>query len=402
MTTTTTDSRDLDVQQLTDTIQGVFHGKDAFMGSILVAQGAVVVNDSFNVSDPTWIGNEITIPYFGMVGEFVQNSEDTAITPSQLKMTNERATVDRSSLGVEVTQWARHSAPNNEDPYQTAALQFRAAAQRRMDVLSVAEAAGTPLVKDIYSASTPAYLDWDTMIDALALMGDEEDAIVAMCVSSRTKADLRKLRDEQNRPLLLDGMRQGTLTTFAGVPLIVSDQLPLTGSTMTSPMTESGTLPDITLAGTPKGPWNLKILVVTTGTQTTHTFKFSTDGGNTYSAVMTGAASVPLIDTAADSLVGVNGTTGITATFAVGTYTAADYYTSTANIKQTSLILQKGALAFWYNRLAMGFQTHPDIMKDNVLGAMHMYHATKLYRRRNGGSRPGCVAIKHNVKNYIG
>ena len=35
MAVTTTDSRDFDVQQFTDTVQGVFAGKTAFMGSIL-------------------------------------------------------------------------------------------------------------------------------------------------------------------------------------------------------------------------------------------------------------------------------------------------------------------------------------------------------------------------------
>jgi hypothetical protein len=167
-------------------------------------------------------------------------------------------------------------------------------------------------------------------------------------------------------------------------------------------MAESGSNVDITLTGTPLGPFNLKIVTVTTGTQTTGTFKFSTDGGQTYSANLTRAATVVLTDTAKDSTVGVNGATGITAAFASGTYTADESYTSTANFKTTSLIVQKGALAFWYNRAAMALQTDKDILKDNDVAAMHMYRVAHMYRRRVGGSLPGVVAITHNVRNYIG
>lgn len=402
MTATKTTDRDFNVQVLTDTVRGRFAQKTAFMGSILVAQGAVIVRDNMRESDPSFIGNEVTIPYFGTIGDFSANSEDVASVPSVLKLTNEKATVSRSSLSFETTRWARNSGPDDADPYEEASEQILTSAIRRMDALAVAEAAATPLVLDKYSATVPVYLDWDYIVDGRAKWGDEQDGIVGMCISSRTESDLRKLKDSQGRPLLLDNMKEGGLTTFCGVPLITSDSMPTTGSTMGA-VTSAGTSPPvITLSGTPLGAWDLRFKCILGGALATWTLQFSTDGGSTWSATILSAASVPLIDTASDSLVGKNGLTGVTAAIAAGTANVDNTWSSTANMKTTTLILQKGALAFWYNRQALELLTHPDILKDNTLAAMHMYHATKLYRRRNGGTKPGVVALKHNVRNYAG
>jgi hypothetical protein len=402
MTATKTTDRDFNVQVLTDTVQGVFAQKTAFMGSTLVAQGAVMVRDNMREGDSSFIGNEITIPYFGTIGDFISNSEDNASVPSVLKLTNEKATVARSSLSYETTRWARNSGPNDADPYEEAARQILVSATRRMDALCVAEAATTPLVLDKYSSGSPVYLDWDYIVDGRAKWGDEQDSIVGMVISSRTESDLRKLKDSQGRPLLLDSMKEGGLTTFCGVPLITSDGLPTTGSTMGAVTSAGTTPPVITLSGTPLGTWDLKIKVIVGGALATWTLQFSTDGGNTWSATLASAASVPLIDTVSDSLVGKNGVTGVTAAIAAGTANVDNTWVSTANIKTTTLILQRGAMAFWYNRQALELLTHADILKDNTLAAMHMYHAVKLYRRRNGGTKPGVVALKHNVRGYVG
>lgn len=400
MTATKTTDRDFNVQVLTDTVRGRFAQKTAFMGSIFVSQGAVIVRDNMREGDPSFIGNEVTIPYFGTIGDFIANAEDNASVPSVLKLTNEKATVARSSLSFETTRWSRQSGPNDADPYEEAAEQILTSATRRMDGLAIAEAASTPLSLDKYSATVPQYLDWNYIVDGRAKWGDEQDDIVAMCISSRAESDLRKLVNGQGNPLLVEDMTGSGLTKFCGVPLVTSDSMPLTGSTMGA-VVSAGT-PVLTLSGEPLGAWDLKIKAIVGGALATWTFQFSTDGGNTWSSTLTSAASVPLIDTASDSLVGKNGKTGITVAIAAGTAGGSDTWTSTANIKQTTLILQKGALAFWYNRQALELLTHADILKDNTLAAMHMYHATKLYRRRNGGTKPGVVALKHNVRGYVG
>jgi hypothetical protein len=402
MTATKTTDRDFNVQVLTDTVRGRFAQKTAFMNSIFVSQGAVIVRDNMREGDPSFIGNEVTIPYFGTIGDFIANAEDNASVPSVLKLTNEKATVARSSLSFETTRWARQSGPNDADPYEEAAEQILTSATRRMDGLAIAEAASTPLSLDKYDAAVPQYLDWNYIVDGRAKWGDEQDDIVAMCISSRAESDLRKLVNGQGNPLLVEDMTGSGLTKFCGVPLVTSDSMPLTGSTMGAVTSAGSTPPVITLSGEPLGAWDLRIKAVLIGALATWQLQFSTDGGNTWSATLTSAASVPLVDTASDSLVGKNGKTGITASIAAGTAALDNTWKSTANIKQTTLILQKGALAFWYNRQALELLTHADILKDNTLAAMHMYHATKLYRRRNGGTKPGVVALKHNVRGYVG
>jgi hypothetical protein len=373
------------------------------MGSIVASSGACIVRDNMPGGDSVWIGNSINVPYFGTVGEFADNPEDTAVVPKVLKSTNEQATVGRSSLAFEATRWARHSHPNHTDPYVECARQIELSAQREMDRLCIAAAVTTPLVANYYSASVPVYLDWDAVTDGRASWGDEQEDIVAMVVHSRVEAGLRKLKDTNGRPLLLDSMVNGSkVSYFSGTPLVVSDRAPLTSSTMGT-VTEAGaTVGGVGLTGTPTGPWKLKIDIVAGGARGTATFRFSTDGGNTYSATMTTAATVELTDTATDSLVGNNGSTGLTATFGVATYDAASVYSSTALLQATSLIFQRGAMAFWYSRANMGLETDKDILKHNDVAAMHMYRMTHLYRRRNGGSRPGVVRIVHNVPGFIG
>lgn len=420
----TTQSDMIDPQILMDVVRGVFKGKNAFMGSVFVSAGAVRVSGTMPEGGQSAVGKKIDIPYFGTVGEFASNPDGSSVSPSKLGQTFEQATVSRHSLAAEISRWAQGVGallPGQGDPYQEAASQIMAAAERAMDNIMVTEFATTPLVLDVYDASTPVYLDWDRVLDATTLFGDEQDSIVGMALHSQARRDVAGLKDSTGRPLLMMDQKegQGSVMRFAGVPLVMSDRVPLTGSTMTSPMGETGTTPpNITLAGTPLGPWKLVIDVVTGGASDgTATFRFSTDGGNTYSATYTipsGGGAFVLDDSAnaavadiagnktADSLVGVNGKTGITATFTNGTYNADNVYKSIANLKVTSLISQVDAGAFWYNASRLGLQADVDILADTDVTASHLYHAPKLYRRRRGGSRPGVVAIKHNVKGYVG
>lgn len=404
MTVTNTDSRDFDVQVLEDTVRGHFAGKNAVMNSPLVAGGAVIVNDAMPYGQD-FIGNDIRIPYFGVLGEFSDNPEDTAVTPVALKMASETATVARSSLAFEITHWAQRSGPAmGGDPYQEAAVQIGEAATREMDRVIVAAAAATSLVSDVYSATVPVYLDWDAITNARAKFEDEDDSIVGMVVHSRVMAGLRLQRDSTGRPLLSDGQNNDAIMRYQGIPLLVSNRVPLTGSTMGT-VTEAGTTPpDFTLSGTPLGAFNLRLRVGagTTGARGTFTFQFSTDGGNVWSEFLTSDASVPLIDTAKDSLVGINGRTGLTVAIENASAAANNTWSSDANLEATSLIFQKGAATFWFNRNQMALETDKDIMKHNDLAAMHLYYAAKCYRRRRGGARPGVVAIKTNVQGFIG
>lgn len=407
----TTQSDMADPQILIDAVGGALRGRNAFMGSVLVSSGAVFVSPSMPKGGPGAIGKTIEIPYFGALPAFANNPDGSAITPSKLGQVLESATVARSSIAVETSVWAQGLSlvdPAVGDPYAEGTRQAQMRGVQEMDRLCVAEAATTPLVHDIYSASVPAYLNHREVIRARTKWADEQDAIVAMVTHSQAEADLAELTDQSGRPLLSDPQGtqgQGEIRRFAGVPLLVSDRVPLTGSSMGS-VTSSGTSPPVvTLAGTPLGPWNLVVDCVVGGAHETATYRFSTDGGNTWSATLTtpaAAAVVDLKDTAVDSLVGQNGETGITIAFAAGTFNADNQWTATAKLKVTTLLLQQGAMAFWYAGDRLGTKQDVDILTDSDIIAMHLYHATKLYRRRRMGSRPGCVAIKHNVRNYNG
>ena len=413
MTITTKDDM-LSPQILVDVIRGEFRGKNAFMGSTLVSSGAVSVNGSMPKGGQGAIGKLIDVPYFGTIGEFADNPDGSSVTPQKLGQVMEQATIARSSLAVETSVWAQGVGqvdPALGDPYQEGAMQARAAAVREMDKQIISKIAATPLVMAKYSATVPSYLDWDAIIDATSLWGDEGEDIVAMVTHSRAIADLAKLRDSTGRPLLLQSMTEGSrmIRQFNGVPLIVSDRTPLTGSTMGTVTSSGTTPPTVTLAvsdATKLGPWNLIIDCVVGGSSNgTATFRFSVDGGSHYSATIvipSGGGAIVLNDTATDSLVGVNGKTGITATFANGTYNADNQWVSTANLKVSSLILQSGAAAFWYNAGRLGTKQDTDILADTDIIALHLYYVAHLYRRRRMGTRPGVVALTHNVRGYVG
>jgi hypothetical protein len=402
----TTKSDILIPELFVEAVQGAFAQRDAFAGASMLARtGAVVTNDSFS-GDRNAIGNQVEVPYFGILGEFTPNADGTAVTPGKVSQTSEKATVSRDSLAFEVTRWGQNA--KGADTYAEAARQIVVAAARAMDKRlvdeCVAPANGGGLVKAAYNATTPVYLDYDLMTDAKMLWGDEQDDIVGMVVHSTTFSDLYKLRDANGRPLISDPA-DGELPRFMGLPISVSDRLPTTGSS-TSAVTSAGTSPPaVTLSGTPLGAFSLKIILTVGGLSNgTAKFKFSLDGGSTYSAELTvpnGGGAIALTDTAVDSLVGVSGASGLTATFANGTYNVDNTYIATAKLKIRTVLLKRAALGFWYNRQALTLQTDKDVLMDSSIGAMHLYAAAIRYRRRNGGVKPGAVLIEHNVRGWI-
>lgn len=399
-------------QILIDAVRARFRTNNAFMGSPLVSGGAVTVNGSMPQGGPGAVGKTIDIPYFGVVGPFVPNADGTAITPQSLAQTSEQATIARESLAIETSAWAQGVGqvdPALGDPHEEGARQVEEQATRAIDRLITTEFATTPLVEDVYNVApgSAKYFEWDTAINAASMWGDEQEDIVAMVMHSRTRADLAKLRDGHGAPLLLSSLTEGqtSVTRFAGIPSLTSDRAPLDGSTMGAVVSTGSSPPVATLAGTPLGAFKLVIDAIA-GTATTLTFRFSTDGGNTWSVstltVDDDGVPVPLTDTAIDSLVGVNGATGLTVAYAAGTFDADNQWKSKANLKATTLICQRGAGAFWYNAQRLGAKTDTDILADTDIMAMHLYHAPKLYRRRRMGSYPGVIAVKHNVRDFVG
>jgi hypothetical protein len=406
---TTIKSDNYQPEILEDAVQGVFAQKTAFMGSRLSSLGVVVVSGSMPEGGPEAIGNEITIPYFGTLGEFAQNDDGNAITPNKITGTSEKATIVRDSLGFSVSRWSRGMAQVSshlKDPYIESAEQIMAAAERAMDKRLVAAAsAGGVYVKDVYSASNPVTLDWNLCIDAkFDGWGDEQDDIAAILVHSQVHKDLMKLKDSTGRPLLLSSQGEGgPLDKFAGVPVCVSDRVPVTGSTMTSPASSGTSPPVLTITGAPLGAYKLVIDCVLGGAHTTAKYRFSLDGGNIWSADITtlgAGVAQTLVDPSADSRVGVNGATGLSVAFAAGTFNADNLWTSNASLKVMSMLLKRRSLAFWYSQKHLALETDKDIYKHSDEAAMHLYGAAHRYRRMSGGTRPGVVQIVHNTSGY--
>jgi hypothetical protein len=385
---------------LVEAVQGAFAQKNAFFGSQLAALGIIVVNDTFDVADPQRIGKTVEVPYFGTVGEFVDNPDGSSLTFRALKQMSETGSVARQSLGVSLSRWSMGGGVG--DVYAERARQMVESATRGMDraCTKVAVAPGVP-TKDVYSLTSPVKLTYQLAVQAKLLWGDEGDNDRAgLLCHSYVKGDLAQLVDGTGRPILQASAAAGGPDSIYDLPIVTSDNdLLLTGSTMTS-VVATGTAPNtLTLSGTPLGPWNLKIQAVTAGANGTGTFRFSVDGGNTWSAILTTAGDGvnPLIDTATDSLVGKNGATGLTATLTTGINNADNLYSSAAFLKCTSLLLKPGAMAYWFNRNALAIKTDEDIGDDSTLAAMHLYHVAHRYRRRNRGTRPGVIRVVHNA-----
>jgi HK97 family phage major capsid protein len=68
------------------------------------------------------------------------------------------------------------------------------------------------------------YIDYDAIVKARALLGDEAEEFAAFVCHSKVYTDLLKLKDSAGRPLLIEPGPQPRLTIL-GVPIIQSDRL---------------------------------------------------------------------------------------------------------------------------------------------------------------------------------
>lgn len=421
---TTTISDVFQPEILTEAVQAQFGQSTAFMGSRMRNLGVVAISGTMPIQGAAKdaIGTTVKVPYWGTLGEFSSNTDGNAVSLSKISETYESATIARDSLAFDVTAWAQGNAavnPNVGDPYEEAARQIQVAAERAMDKRLITAASNSGVyVKDVYSSSVPVTLNWDLVVDAkFEGWGDEQDDFACILTHSQAHKDLLKLKDGTGRPLLVQSMVNGqAVDTFVNVPLIVSDRVPVTSSTMSTVVASGTTPPTVTLAGTPLGAFKLQIDVVTGGSSNgTATFRFTTDNGNTWSstyAIPNGGGAFVLDDSLtgavadinsshpSDSLVGVNGKTGITATFANGTYNADNLYTSNSQLKVMTMLLKKNALAFWYSAQHLNLQQFHSHLKDSDEAAMHLYGAAHRYRRRAGSTKSGVIQLAHNVSTY--
>jgi HK97 family phage major capsid protein len=215
---------------LIEAVKGEFSGMKAFYGT-----GAAMMQTGMPTHSPSGNkikgGDTITIPYFGTIGEMEDVTEGQALTPESLTMSEEECTVIHSGKAIETSHWAQIAA-SYADPYGEMARQLREVHERRVDkaLFDVALASlGAAYTNDI-TAEGDGLIDYDAIVDALALWGDEENEVAVMVCHSEVKKRFRKIKDANGHPIFVDAQNGGLPKVF-GIPLKVSDRQTLSGST---------------------------------------------------------------------------------------------------------------------------------------------------------------------------
>lgn len=367
-----------------DAIRGRFRGNKCLHGT-----GAVLQNPSL----PQGIkgGDKIKVPYFGTLGELQVTAEDVAVPLSSVSQSVDEAVVQRAGRAFEMSRW-KMIAESSSDPYGEFAAQLNELVSRAWDgaLIAATFASGLPSshVIDRYNAGTPSLIDYDHIVSARAAFGDEQGQIGMLIMHSKPYFDLMKKLDLENRPLLTSA-NDGGLVRIAGVPVMPSDRCPIDYEGA-SAMLGAGTTPNaVTVTGsTTLGISQLLVDIVAGGALGAGTFRYSFDGGSTWSSTLTLAASVAL-------LIDNDSTkpTGLTVNFPAATYDADETYTGRPRF--SSAIVKPGALALWYNAEPV-VDTDKDILKDNVVAAIHTYFVPHRYARVVNESRPGVAILKHN------
>jgi len=219
MATTQTSDLVIASEILQPAIAGAFAGI-----RVLAATGAAVINGTM---PGTKGGKKIVVPYFGTLGEFADvTTEGDGVVPRKLDETLEEATMAHSALGFEQTMFSRLVQDPASDAYQEAARQIAEAGERLADqkLIDVATASLPAMTKDVYNAVTPRTFDYDLMVDAKMLWGDEQDNVAALVMHSKTFGDLLKIKINSGEPLLVMPT-DGSLPRFMGVPIFVSDRM---------------------------------------------------------------------------------------------------------------------------------------------------------------------------------
>lgn len=209
---------------LVEAIQGEFTGKNLLFGT-----GAAVVSNTMpgNLKG----GDRVTVPYFGTLGEMEDiGNEGDALTPEKLSMSTEYAEVNHSGKAFERTEWERLSEAG--DAYAEAARQFRVLADRRADKALIDAATDdldSQYILDV-SATGDGTLNYDAVVDATGVWGDQQERIVLLGMHSKQRRDLLKLKDQVGRPLFTLPTTTNDVERFMGIPVVTSDKCKKTGT----------------------------------------------------------------------------------------------------------------------------------------------------------------------------
>jgi len=372
---------------LQDAVRASFRGKMALMGSL-----AVITNSSLAPSARG--GDQIDIPKFDLIGDLedvAENVDLTVVAPPDGSL--ESCTVQRSGKAFTLTDWKR-AAEQYADPYAEYSRQIVDAANRRWDraLIEKACASGLPSshVIDRFNAGTPVKLSWSFAVDGRRPFGDEQENLGMIVCHSKSFFDLVSEVDSQLRPIQASGPMDGDVVRVAGVPIKISDRTPIFFPTTT--LTATGTAPPVVTitdvsGGNTLAIDSIRVEITTGGARGTAVFRYSFDGGASWSESS--------IVTAATYTMKLNGvSTGIVLNFPVGTYTADNVYVSAA-AKYSSLLLKRSSLLLWYSNKPLVEELR-EPKADRTLITLNAYFAAHRFGSVVGTSRPGVVVLRHN------
>lgn len=356
-------------------------GMPVFMGS-----RAVIVDTSLLTNEST--GDKIKIPYMSHLGDaevITSSDDDSEGTVDNVGSDKEEATVKQARKVIDVTKWAR-TAQGKNDPYPRMSGQC-------IDV--VRRAVEKELITDIFTSGLPLEfdggtnpIDIDMVVDAQTMFEGEDTDVALMVVHPKVMGSLRKLKDENGHPLLIEpkSLTDAQVRYFCGAPVIQSRLIGVDTAAW-SAVTEAGTSPpDLTLSGTPTNTFSLRVEITTGGARGTAKFRYSLNGGKTWikSNITTAATYV------------MPGT-GTTLNFATGTYVTDNVYTATcsASVYRTA-ICQAGSMVAAVNG-APEVWTNTNHKKPSYEVGVHWWFANHVYRAMPGLTLPGVVTIKHGI-----
>lgn len=340
------------------------------------------------------VGTSAQFPYMSALGDaevITSSDDDTEATVDLIFSDSEQATIKQCRKLVEVTNWASMAALSGDDPYEVMKGQFLPVLGRAFDgeLLDEAFDENISLVHDI--GTDP--LDMDAIIDAQALSSDEgqnDQSTALMVVHPKVLAGLKKLKDDNGQYLMKTVMVNGkSVPIFDGAPVAQSRRLGVDTASWGA-VTEAGTSPpDLTLSGSPLNNYSLKVKITTGGTLTNAKFKYSLNGGKTYSKAITTAATYVMPGT------------GTTLNFASGTYSTDNVYTADVSVSvYRSLIARPGSMGIWFNSAPLVLED-VNIAKPSRRAAIHVWFMTHVYHSMPGEELPGTTIIKHGLPSAV-
>ena len=195
---------------------------------VLYGSPAVVVASNLGEVAGLKVNKLVDIPYFGMIPEFqIDVPENVGLVSEKGTETSEQARVRQAGVKVEWSEWVQlqqSARSRNLDPYvlfgNMITQRFTQACEK--ELIKVAR---DSLSADYINDASSDTITWDSIVDVRGKFGDEAKDVALISCHSKVKRDLLKLKDGNDRPLMVDAMNGagGDIPRVQGVTLYESD-----------------------------------------------------------------------------------------------------------------------------------------------------------------------------------